>query len=1051
MQMRVMPRGQDWLIKRIQALNLKSNENGTCFGVACVGAVAILDDSVDQLDAGCQTIYAIPTKDFAKTVAEHRLTSKGRKTVLIQTVKSLHSVELCQNASDYTAFYPDSAQSEIKVNSNILSHVLFEITPKRLKKQGGAVNCGHVLFEILTRERLTVILNELLVKIAKHELKTPIAFVIQTSSHAFTLGYNPIKKIWQFIDANNLPSKTFKTDEINLLANQVINSSLYKNKCLLRFEATCHANSREVVNTLLSDWQKAISDNQQYRIKEFDFRDEKGFTLLSFTASYGTQEQTLNLIQEGADPAIQVNPSNITTMVCNRKISTIKLFLKHIPTVEPKSLNAALFINDYVLAIKLVKKISDVNYQIRSWHNCTPLHIAVKMKQPKLVAALLKRGALSYVYNDNEETPLSLAVESKQLDIIDLLFTVPGKDPSIFNSKNQSPFLSAVKSGNYKLFKKLVRRGASYLPDHPRGFAPLLKAIKYYDPDEPDTKKILSACLDLIDININIPNYHITPLYYAAKYNQEAVKVLIAKGANVNLSVHKNAETPLLVALKEGNTKTVALLLKMGANPNLAAGIKRKSPLLMAIKHNPQSVYLLLKHGANPNPILNSSAASELKALRNSNVGVQFYIDYIEMLAEFYKKVRSEENSDTKRYIVMQSLFKKIKTLINNSKIGDLVSDAELSSSSSDSASSVSSDSESTKSYSDSSSSEKSSSSSSSTTSSSDESASEKEDAPKEPRFSPGTVQYRSTLFVPTPINLDPTPFVTPAAPDDKDSTSAGCEPEDETDQSPERIRPRDSIVPPEGEKLAPVFRPKQDDNVRLEHSSAGSSSTSSGSDSSSDSESIVNVKTKLEKLIATIREHFQAFIELDSQLQYVIHLNMECHQKEIIDQTTFDEQQIALEGIYTLSQLPECKNMDNQYMEMRRIHKKLSQAEQTSLETVFNLSRNILASNSFKNLLKHANTLALSTNASTNTKGVLIRDYVNIIVEMKTPKEMRLWLQKLENFQDRFSILLVPRNSTMFQAPSAEETTSFRLFTELKKEVAELRTSKAPKLTPTY
>ena len=93
-----------------------------------------------------------------------------------------------------------------------------------------------------------------------------------------------------------------------------------------------------------------------------------------------------------------------------------------------------------------------------------------------------------------------------------------------------------------------------------------------------------------------------TPLWYTARRGHEdAVKLLIARGADVNLTT-KASGPPLLGAIERKNGILVKLLLSSGANPN--AALATKSALYLAAKSGClECVMALVDSGADVNAL----------------------------------------------------------------------------------------------------------------------------------------------------------------------------------------------------------------------------------------------------------------------------------------------------------------------------------------------------------------------------------------------------------------------------------------------------------------
>ncbi|KAL3116323.1 hypothetical protein niasHT_002406 [Heterodera trifolii] len=108
------------------------------------------------------------------------------------------------------------------------------------------------------------------------------------------------------------------------------------------------------------------------------------------------------------------------------------------------------------------------------------------------------------------------------------------------------------------------------------------------DPNEP-------FMFEANDLRMNL-----TPLYSAVRHaNLELCRVLIARGANIDLGTD-SAITPLMIAAWDrSQTEIVTFLVENGANINLQNGDGATALMYACYKGNVDIVRLLLSHGAN--------------------------------------------------------------------------------------------------------------------------------------------------------------------------------------------------------------------------------------------------------------------------------------------------------------------------------------------------------------------------------------------------------------------------------------------------------------------
>ena len=173
--------------------------------------------------------------------------------------------------------------------------------------------------------------------------------------------------------------------------------------------------------------------------------------------------------------------------------------------------------------------------------------------------------------------------------------------------------------------------------------------------DEYDTKKVLQELVRFMpefNIGVNISDaFGMTPLHQACLINsEELVKLLIAKGANVNAKDNSQC-TPLHHAQ---TFPIILLLLNAGARVNVS-DVQKNTPLHYACELQiKKGIVMLLKHGAAPN----AKNANERTPLDTACKKERF--DIAKVLIKHGARMHSTTGCDKKLKEVVQELVKEL-------------------------------------------------------------------------------------------------------------------------------------------------------------------------------------------------------------------------------------------------------------------------------------------------------------------------------------------------------------------------------------------------------
>ncbi|MGC2310579.1 MAG: ankyrin repeat domain-containing protein [Candidatus Babeliaceae bacterium] len=224
----------------------------------------------------------------------------------------------------------------------------------------------------------------------------------------------------------------------------------------------------------------------------------------------------------------------------------------------------------------------------------TPLHKAVLIQRPDIVALLLKNNAQKNVSNKAEQTPLVLAIHNKNKAIFDLLYNRGEYKTRIITDSALNEYLfSLVKNNKIELIQNLVHWAPDLLKDaHNKANQTLVNYALSLGREE--------IALLLIEKNI-FNETEKNELLNKATYLgfRKVVVLLVEKGAQLVIKDFKN--NAFLSAVEVGNIMTVRELLKTQKN-NLLPVIQEAFMKAIA-KQNEPMARLLIKNGANINSI----------------------------------------------------------------------------------------------------------------------------------------------------------------------------------------------------------------------------------------------------------------------------------------------------------------------------------------------------------------------------------------------------------------------------------------------------------------
>jgi len=190
------------------------------------------------------------------------------------------------------------------------------------------------------------------------------------------------------------------------------------------------------------------------------------------------------------------------------------------------------------------------------------------LKKPNIFKKLFKKSNINPTIDVNHadsvgSTPLSVAAENGELEIVKFLLTVPGIDVNKGDNHETTPLYYAAKSGHHEIVRLLITVPGIDVNQATTGGETPLYAVA--DARRGDARrgdpKIVKLLLTVpgIDVNKATIKDGETPLYAAASRDHpNIVKLLLAKsGIDVNKATIKDGKTPFDIAIEKKNREVI--------------------------------------------------------------------------------------------------------------------------------------------------------------------------------------------------------------------------------------------------------------------------------------------------------------------------------------------------------------------------------------------------------------------------------------------------------------------------------------------------------------
>ncbi|XP_050504422.1 rabankyrin-5 [Diabrotica virgifera virgifera] len=189
----------------------------------------------------------------------------------------------------------------------------------------------------------------------------------------------------------------------------------------------------------------------------------------------------------------------------------------------------------------------------------SPLHLCCQWGLEPVVRTLVEHRANVNIRDAENKTPLHIAIESQQEEIISLLLSVPEIDLSLRDKAGLSPFATALTFRNNKAAQAILDK----FPSAAEQFDSKGQNFLHIALKKGDIESALFLLTVQVDVNSRVQDPMLTPpIHLAARHgNETLVRSLILAGARVD-DRDAQRRTALHAAAEAGNHSAVLALIQ---------------------------------------------------------------------------------------------------------------------------------------------------------------------------------------------------------------------------------------------------------------------------------------------------------------------------------------------------------------------------------------------------------------------------------------------------------------------------------------------------------
>lgn len=459
----------------------KVSKDGICHGFALMGVQAILSGHIEQFSARIHHLtllfkqHRLLTLEDSPTVYEDIIEQLQEENNL-DILAFLEGLQICMNGGiDYPHLFTKTEEIVGQQHKYFPAKALSIIASKEFEEKGALLDIPAFTGMYTKRDFVPYFTS-----LEAVELQTPIALKLSSSDHAFTVGYDPLKKTWVLIGANHPLPREYNTIE-ELIDNLEIEweekTAFSDGRILISTTIYVLAKEEKAWLTKIEEW-KAAQELANLPITHSLSWDKK-MAWLFFAAQRGDAASVRTLTAD----RVLVNECTITEesplllATRNGHVETVQALLMngadihHTDTDHPPLLHTATYYENPELVKLLLEAGANINILTAGF---TALDIALRNGHLETARVLLAAGTADiYGYTTNKDTSLLyVAAQQNCIETIQTLLRIGTEDINK-TSNGMTALYTAAQIGHPSIVRVLLEAGADVNKPTTEGFTPL--------------------------------------------------------------------------------------------------------------------------------------------------------------------------------------------------------------------------------------------------------------------------------------------------------------------------------------------------------------------------------------------------------------------------------------------------------------------------------------------------------------------------------------------------------------------------------------------------